>query len=159
MSARVSIIGRIAKEPDSRYTPSGTAVFNCTIPVKDYMSKTGFDGKEKPCPNGWKESYNGKGYEVTQWWKVTMFGKPAETCMKYLDKGSWIYFEGRMSGTAQDGAMAPTVWEGKDGKTHASYEMIANKFEFVGGKSEGGERDGTDKSAQEDDDPVNNIPF
>jgi len=132
MSVSITLIGRIAKEPVSRYTPSGTAIFNCDVPVTHYMSKNDFGGKEKPCPEGWHESYNGKGWEYVQWWRVTVFGKRAETCYNYLTKGSWVAFHGRMNGTVADGVMSPTVWEGRDGSAHAGYELVADEVEFLG---------------------------
>jgi single-stranded DNA-binding protein len=121
------------------------------------MSKKGYDGQEKPCPEGWKESYNKKGWEYVQWWRVTVFGARAKTCIDHLSKGDWVHFEGRMAGTVVDGVMNPTVWAGRDGAQHASYELVANDVEFLGKSADGGSR--ASQASDIDDIDPQNIPF
>jgi single-strand DNA-binding protein len=72
---RCEFIGRLGKDPDLRYTPSGSAVTNFSIAV-------GYKSKEK---------------EATEWVRVNAFGKLAEICGEYLKKGSQVYLAGRMT--------------------------------------------------------------
>lgn len=61
--------------------------------------------------------------KVSDWFNVTIFGKQAETCIKYLYKGSPVLVEGRVK---------YDKWTDKDGKTRVSYEVIANRVSFLG---------------------------
>jgi single-strand DNA-binding protein len=72
---RCEFIGRLGKDPDLRFAPSGGAVCNFSIAV-------GYKSKEK---------------ETTEWVRVTAFGKLAEICGEWLKKGSQIYIAGRMT--------------------------------------------------------------
>ena len=72
---RCEFIGRLGKDPDLRFAPSGGAVCNFSIAV-------GYKSKEK---------------ETTEWVRVTAFGKLAEICGEYLKKGSQVYLAGRMT--------------------------------------------------------------
>jgi single-strand DNA-binding protein len=72
---RCEFIGRLGKDPDLRFAPSGGAVCNFSIAV-------GYKSKEK---------------ETTEWVRVTAFGKLAEICGEYLKKGSQVFVAGRMT--------------------------------------------------------------
>ena len=72
---RCEFIGRLGKDPDLRFAPSGGAVCNFSIAV-------GYKSKEK---------------ETTEWVRVTAFGKLAEICGEWLKKGSQIYIAGRLT--------------------------------------------------------------
>lgn len=159
MSVKIQLFGPVCK-PEARFTPSGTAIWTCSIPVKSYMSKTDRSGKAVTCPKGWKESYNQRGWECVQWWRVTVFGARAETCRDHLDKGSWAYFEGRMGGTPNDGTMYPNVWQAADGSYRANYELVASNVEFLG-KATSSESEPAEHSAETQTDEIEpeNIPF
>jgi single-stranded DNA-binding protein len=78
------------------------------------------------CPSGWKESLNGKNWEMTTWWRVTLRRKLAEAANEFLNKGSAVYVEGEIRGEASDGSQNPRIWQGKDqagnpGQHRASY--------------------------------------
>lgn len=72
---RCEFIGRLGKDPETRFMPNGDAVCNFSIAV------------------GWKS----KEKEGTEWVRINSFGKLAEICGKYLTKGSQVYIAGRMS--------------------------------------------------------------
>jgi single-strand DNA-binding protein len=72
---RCEFIGRLGKDPDLRFAPSGGAVCNFSVAV-------GYKSKEK---------------ETTEWVRVTAFGKLAEICGEWLKKGSQIYIAGRLT--------------------------------------------------------------
>lgn len=114
-----------------RYTQDGVPVTNFSLATTEFVSKTGRDGDERPCPAGWKESYNGKGYELTTWWRVTAWRGLAETVNKYVGKGRLLYIEGTMQGEANDGNLNPRVWTGNDGVARASFELRAESVKFL----------------------------
>jgi hypothetical protein len=79
------------------------------------------------CPAGWKESLNGKNWELTTWFRVTCWRKLAEATNQYMEKGSQVFVEGELRGDASDGNQSPRIWQGKDragnpGQCRASYE-------------------------------------
>ncbi len=134
MFQRVTLIGRVGQDPQMRYTPDGVAVTSFSLATTETVSKTMFDGRERPCPQGWKESYNGKNWELTTWWRVTCWRKMAETANQYLSKGQQVFVEGTVSGEAAEGSQNPRVWTGNDGVARASFELTARDFKFLGSR-------------------------
>ncbi len=134
MFHRVTIIGRVGQDPQMRYTPDGVPVTNFNVATTQTISK---DQRPEP-PNGWKESYNGRNWELTTWWRVTCWRGLAETVNAYLSKGRQVYVEGEVSGDAVDGTQNPRVWTGNDGVARASYEITARTVKFLGGREEAG---------------------
>ena len=137
MFQRVTIIGNVGRDPQMRYTADGTPVTDFSVATTETISKTRFDGGERPCPQGWKESYNGKNWEVTTWWRVTCWRRLAETVNQYLTKGRQVFVEGTVSGEAADGNLNPRVWTGQDGVARASFEITAASVKFLSGRGEG----------------------
>jgi len=72
MFHRVTIIGRVGQAPEMRYTPAGAPVCNFSVATTSTLSKTA----SPECPKGWKESYNGKNWELTTWWRVSCWRLP-----------------------------------------------------------------------------------
>lgn len=138
MFQRVTLIGRVGQDPQMRYTPDGTPVTDFRLATTETISKKLPNGGERPCPNGWKESYNGKSWEVTTWWRVTCWRALAETVNAYLAKGRLVFVEGIVQGEASDGSINPRVWTGNDGAARASFELRADTVKFLGERGEGG---------------------
>jgi hypothetical protein len=67
------------------------------------------------CPTGWKESLNGKSWELATWFRVTAWRKLAEAVNQYLEKGSQVFVEGELRDDASDGSQNPRIWQGNDG--------------------------------------------
>jgi single-strand DNA-binding protein len=133
MFHRVTLIGNVGQEPQMRYTPDGTPVTSLSVATKTSLSK-----ETKPeCPTGWKESYNGRNWEVTTWWRVTCWRGLAETVNQYVRKGQQIFVEGEMAGEAANGNLNPRVWTGQDGTARASFEITARTVKFLGSREEG----------------------
>jgi single-strand DNA-binding protein len=126
MFHRVTIIGRVGQDPEMRYTPSGTPVTSFSV------ASTSRASKDRPCPQGWKESYNGTHWELTTWWKVSAWRQLAETINQYVHKGMLVFVEGEVNGEAADGSLHPRVWEGRDGITRASFEITTHNVKFLG---------------------------
>lgn len=109
---KVMIIGHLGRDPEIRYSQQGTAVANFSVATSEK----------------WTDKNTGQKQEKTEWHRVVVFGKQAETCEKYLTKGSQIYLEGRLQ-TRQ--------WE-RDGQTHYTTEIVVSSFQFLGGSRQGG---------------------
>jgi single-strand DNA-binding protein len=132
MFHRITLIGRVGQEPQMRYTPEGTPVTSFSLATTKLISKN----TRETCPAGWKESYNGKNWELTIWWRVTCWRGLAETVNAYLSKGRQVFVEGEIGGDAEDGKQNPRVWTGNDGVARASYEITADTVKFLGGRDD-----------------------
>jgi single-strand DNA-binding protein len=123
-----------------RYTPDGTPVTNFSVATKEVISKTLPGGGERSCPTGWKESYNGRNWEVTTWWRVSCWRGLAETVNQYVSKGMLVFVEGRVQGEAENGSLNPRVWTANDGTARASFELTARDVKFMSraGEAAGG---------------------
>lgn len=117
MYQKLTIVGHLGKDPELRYTPSGQAV--CSYNVATNRQWTGSDGQKQ---------------EETIWFRVTTWGKRAEIDNQYLQKGSLVMCEGRLTIDKDSGG--PRVWQGQDGKWRASYEMTADMVKFLSGRSD-----------------------
>jgi single-strand DNA-binding protein len=127
MFHRVTLIGHVGQEPQMRYTPDGTPVTNFSVATKTAISKD----RTPEAPSGWVESYNGRNWELTTWWRVTCWRGLAETVNQYVQKGMVVFVEGEVSGEAANGSQNPRVWTGNDGVARASYEVTARNVKFL----------------------------
>lgn len=108
---RVSLIGNLGKDPEVRYTQSGTAVGNLRLGVTE-RRKDGDDYKDH-----------------TEWVSVVIFGKTAENASKYLQKGRQVFVEGRLQTRS---------WDDKSGQTRYTTEVVASQVLFLGSGSNAG---------------------
>jgi single-strand DNA-binding protein len=115
-----------------RYTPDGVPVTNFSVATTTARSKA----RTPECPAGWKDSYNGKNWELTTWWRVTVWRDLAETVNQFVTKGMQVYIEGEVAGEAANGSLNPRVWTGNDGVARASFELTARMVRFLGGRGE-----------------------
>jgi len=132
MFQRITLIGFVGQDPSMRFTPDGTPVTNFSVATRQVVSKE----RVADCPQGWKESLNGKNWELTTWVRVTCWRKLAEAVNQFVSKGSQLYVEGELKGEASAGTQNPRVWQGNDGEYRASYEITARTVKFLG-KREG----------------------
>lgn len=109
----VTFTGNLGKTPEVTFTTGGMAV--CKFPLAVSDRKKGKDG-------AWAE--------VTMWLRVTCFGKTAEACGQYLDKGRPALVSGKLE---------VDVWTDKDGKERTSVGVVASEVVFLG-SGQGGER-------------------
>ena len=119
MYQKLIIVGHLGRDPEMRYTPSGQAVTNFSVATN--RKWTGNDGQPQ---------------EETVWFRVSVWGKQAETCNQYLSKGQLVMAEGRMTVDRETGG--PRIWTDQDGNPRASYEMTAYTVKFLGGRGDGG---------------------
>jgi single-strand DNA-binding protein len=121
MYQHLTIIGNLGRDPEMRYTPSGTPV--TTFSMATNRTYKGNDGQQ---------------VKETCWFRVSVFGKMAETVTQYLHKGSMVLVEGRMTPDKTTGG--PRIWDKQDGTKGASFEVFATNVRFMPGgqRGEGG---------------------
>lgn len=108
---KVILVGRLGKDPETRYMTNGEAVTNATMATSE----------------NWKDK-SGEKQEKTEWHNLVFYRKLAEIAGEYLKKGSQLYVEGKLQ---------TRKWE-KDGVTRYTTEIIVNEMTMLGGKSTGG---------------------
>ena len=106
------ILGRVGKDPESRYFNDGTAVCNVSIATSE----------------SWKDKATGERKESTEWHNVTFRAKLAEIAGQYLKKGSLVYVDGRLQ---------TRKWQDKSGQDRYTTEIVANEMKMIGPKPEG----------------------
>lgn len=138
----IILVGNLGKDPEMRYTPSGQAVTNFSVATS--RKYTGSDGNL---------------VEETIWFRVSVWGKQAETCNQYLRKGSKVLVEGRLVPDIRTGS--PRVYQKQDGTSGASFEVSASTVRFLSsrGDDEGGYQSNEAPSHTSVADEADNIPF
>jgi len=108
---KVILVGRLGRDPETRYTGGGQAVANFSVATDESY-------KDK----------NGERQKRTEWHKIVVWGKQAEIAQQYLKKGSLIFIEGRIQSRE---------WQDKEGQKRTSFEIVATNFRMLGGRAEG----------------------
>ncbi|MBN2551107.1 MAG: single-stranded DNA-binding protein [Anaerolineales bacterium] len=123
----IIIVGNLGRDPEMRYLPSGQAVTNFSVATS--RQYTGSDGNQ---------------VKETIWFRITAWGKQAETCNQYLKKGSKVLVEGRLNPDPSTGG--PRIWTKNDGSSGASFEVTASTVRFLSSRSD-------DTSSYQGDEP------
>jgi single-strand DNA-binding protein len=108
---KVILVGRLGRDPETRYTGGGQAVANFSVATDESY-------KDK----------NGERQKRTEWHKIVVWGKQAEIAQQYLKKGSLIFIEGRIQSRE---------WQDKEGQKRTSFEIVASNFRMLGGRADG----------------------
>ncbi len=109
---KVILVGRLGKDPETRYMTNGEAVTNVSLATSEnYKDKSG----EKQ--------------ERTEWHNLVFYRRLAEIAGEYLKKGSMIYAEGRIQ---------TRKWQDKEGKDRYTTEIVVNEMTMLGGKAGSG---------------------
>lgn len=155
MFQKVTLIGRVGQDPQMRFTPDGTPVVNISVATTETISKRLASGGERPCPQGWKESYNGRNWEVTTWWRITAWRGLAETINEFVTQGQQLFIEGVIQGQCTGGTCEPRIWSDNNGQARCSFELTARTVKFLSRPN------GTAaaKSPEEDDYRNEPLPF
>jgi len=131
---KVILIGNLGRDPELRYTQSGSAVTNFTLATNEK----------------WRDK-DGNNQERTEWHRIVVWGRSAENCAQYLQKGRSVYIEGRLQ--TRD-------WEDKDGNKRQTTEVNALTVQFLGGRGgQGGGGESQDLSGPGEPPPGDDIPF
>src|SRR5512140_402162 len=109
---KVIIVGNLGADPETRYTPSGTAITSIRVATSE----------------SWKDKQTGEQQERTEWHRVEFFGRLAEIAGEYLKKGRQVYIEGKLRTDEYE----------KDGVKKWSTKVIADEMQMLGGREGGG---------------------
>lgn len=110
---KVILVGNLGRDPEVRYTASGDAMCNLSVATTD----------------NWRDKATGERKEMTEWHRVSFFGKTAEVCGQYLKKGSQIYIEG---------SIRTRKYTDKDGVEKYSTEIRGDTMQMLGGRQGSG---------------------
>ena len=116
---KVILIGNLGKDPEVRFTAGGKAVARFSVATSEQWSDA-----------------EGQRQERTEWHNIVVWGKQAESCGQYLQKGRQVYIEGRIQNRSYDD---------KEGNKKYITEVNAQRVQFLGG---GGGRGGAPRDAQ-----------
>ena len=102
---RVQLIGRLGKDPESKFTPTGKKVAHFSLAVS----------------NRWKTA-EGEAKDYTEWVNIEAWGRLGEVCQQYLHKGSLVYLEGRLK---------TDKYEDKGGETKYYTKVVALSMQML----------------------------
>src|SRR3984957_4392002 len=108
---KVILVGRLGRDPETRYTGSGSAVANFSIATDETF-----------------KDRNGERQKRTEWHKIVVWGKQAEIAQQYLKKGPLVFVEGRIQSRQGD--------DKNDGTKRTSFENVASNFRMLGSRSD-----------------------
>ena len=107
---KIILVGNLGRDPELRYTPQGTPVCSFTMATNER-----------------RKDRAGETQDVTTWFKITLWGRQAETASQYLTKGRPVYIEGRLR---------VEEWTDRDGRQRHTLEVQATDMQFIGGRGE-----------------------
>jgi len=110
---KVILIGNLGADPDTRFTPNGTAVSNLSVATDE----------------SYKDRNTGQMVPKTEWHRVVMFNRLAEIAKEYLKKGSKVYLEGRLQ---------TRKWQDQSGQDRYTTEIVANEMQMLDSRPGGG---------------------
>jgi len=116
---KVILVGNLGRDAELRYTPGGAAVATLNLATTEVWNDKGGQRQEK-----------------TEWHRIVLWGKQAESLQEYLTKGKQIYVEGRLQ-TRQ--------WDDKDGNKRYTTEIKADRITLLGGGGGGGRSQSVDR--------------
>lgn len=130
---KIIIVGYLGRDPEMRYTPSGSAVTSFSVAVsRRYRTQDGEDREE------------------TEWFNVSCWNKLAEIANQYLSKGRQVYIEGRLSSR---------MYDDRNGEKRVSLDVRASELQMLGARGDGAtEGSSLDREAP-DNTEFDNMPF
>ena len=109
---KVILIGNLGKDPEMRYLPSGEAIANFSVATSE----------------NWTDKTSGEKKELTEWHRVTFFGRTAEVVGQYVKKGSKIYVEG---------SLRTRKWQDKEGQDRYTTEVRGDVMRMLDRRGDG----------------------
>jgi single-strand DNA-binding protein len=106
------LVGRLGRDPETRYTSAGQAVCNFTLATDESFKDRAGERQKR-----------------TEWHRIVVWGKQAEIAQQYLHKGSLLYVEGRIQSRQ---------WDDREGQKRTTVEIVANNFRMLGGRGDAG---------------------
>lgn len=129
---KVILMGNLTRDPELRYTPSGSAVANFGLAV-NRRYKQDDELKEDTC-----------------FVDIAVFGRQAENCSEYLSKGSLVLIDGRLN---------YRKWESEDGQTRSKLDVVANNVQFMPANRGAGKPPGQKGPSAEITGEGSDVPF
>ena len=126
---KVILVGNCGKDPETRYSPSGSGVTKISIATSE----------------SWRDKQSGEQQERTEWHNVVFFGRLAEIASEYLRKGSQVYIEG---------SLRTNKWQDKNGQDRYTTEIVANEMQMLGSRGGSGGGDYSSAPAQQQKAPA-----
>ena len=121
---KVILIGNLGRDPENRYLPSGEQVTSIAVATTE----------------SWKDKTTGEKQSLTEWHRISFFGKLAEIAGQYLKNGSQVYIEGRLR---------TRKYTDKEGIDRYATEIIADTMQMLGSRQDGQESTGRNKYAEQ----------
>ena len=118
---KVILMGNLTRDPELKYIPSGAAVVNVGLAMNRV----------------WTDRESGEKREEVCFVDLEAFGRTAETMNEYLQKGRPVFIEGRLRFR---------TWETDDGQKRSKHDVFVERFQFIGGRQDGGEQGGYSQS-------------
>lgn len=110
---KVTIVGNLGQDPETKYMPSGGAVTNISVATSE----------------SWKDKQTGQPQERVEWHRIVFFNRLAEIAGEYLKKGSQVYVEG---------ALRTRKWQGQSGNDRYTTEIVGSEMQMLGSRQGGG---------------------
>jgi single-strand DNA-binding protein len=120
---KVILVGNLGRDAELRYTPGGAPVATLNLATTEV----------------WNDKTSGQKQEKTEWHRIVLWGKSAESLSEYLTKGKQIYVEGRLQ---------TRKWQDKDGHDKYTTEIRGDRIVLLGGGGGGGGMAGGGRSQQ-----------
>ncbi len=136
---KVILVGRLGKDPEIRYMPSGVTVANFVIATSEE----------------WKDRETGQKQERTEWHRIVAWRRLGEICGEYLRKGIQVYIEGKLQTRS---------WDDRDGNKRYTTEIVAQNMQILTPAANKGARpESTEEGGMPYDEPItipeDDIPF
>jgi single-strand DNA-binding protein len=107
---KVILIGRLGKDPEVKYTPSGAPVAKFSLATDEVF-----------------KDRSGEQQKRTEWHNIVAWNKLAEICGEYLTKGKLVYIEG---------SIRSRQWEDQAGNKRTAYDIVAGRMQMLGSKAD-----------------------
>ncbi|OGP89635.1 MAG: single-stranded DNA-binding protein [Deltaproteobacteria bacterium RBG_16_48_10] len=134
---KVILIGNLGADPEVKYLSSGTMVANFRMATTEN-----------------RVNRSGEKTAITEWHRIVAFGRLAEICNEYLNKGKQVYIEGRLQTRS---------WEDKDGNRRWTTEIVATQMQMLGAPGAPAEASISEKELDTDQEttpgPDDDVPF
>ena len=140
---KIILVGNLGRDPELKYTPQGTPVCNFTMATNER-----------------RRDKTGEQQDITTWFRITLWGRQAETASQYLAKGRPVYIEGRLR---------VEEWTDRENKSRYTLEVNATDLQFIGSRpdeaSGGYPKEGHEPSSVKATEPIagevndDDIPF
>ncbi len=114
---KVILVGNIGQDPETRYTPSGSAITRISVATSE----------------SWKYKQSGEQQERTEWHRVVFFNRLAEIAGEYLRKGSKVYIEG---------SLRTNKWQDQQGQDRYTTEIVAGEMQMLDSRGDAGGQGG-----------------